>query len=73
MVHLTVLLSICFVVQTIGYLYLRKGVLRKTGNRDINELYRVVKKSAGYIVLGLVIQLIIIISQVVVYLLFVRL
>ena len=72
MVHLTVLLSICFVVQTLGYLRLRRGVLTRTGNRDINELEEVVKKSAGYIVLGLVIQIIVIISQVVVYFLFVR-
>lgn len=72
MIHLTVLLSICFLVQTLGYLRLRKSVIRKTSNCETGELERVVKKSTGYIALGLVIQLIIIISQIVVYFLFVR-
>jgi len=72
MVHLTVLLSICFVVQSIGCLRLRKGVLKKNGDRDTIELATVVRKSAGYIVLGLVIQLVVIISQIVVYFLFAR-
>jgi len=72
MVHLTVLLSICFVVQSVGYLRLRKGVLKKYGDRDTIELATVVRKSAGYIVLGLVIQFVVIISQIVVYFLFAR-
>ena len=72
MVHLTILLSICFIVQTLGYVLLKRKILSKTDNLDIGELKRVVKKSAGYIVLGLVIQLIVIISQIFVYLLFVR-
>ena len=72
MVHLTILLSICFIVQTLGYVLLKRNILSKTDNLDIGELKRVVRKSAGYIVLGLVIQLIVIVSQIFVYLLFVR-
>jgi len=72
MVHLTILLSISFIIQLIGYIHLRRDILNRTDNIDIVDLKKVVKKFSGYIVLGLVIQFIVIISQISVYFLFVR-
>lgn len=72
MLHLTILLTICFIVQTVGYFYLRNNIVKKTNTMDIEEIKRIAKKSANYIILGLVIQLIVIISQVIVYFLFVK-
>lgn len=72
MVHLTILLFLCFIVQTVGYINLRNKVIKKTDKFDIDEVKAVTKKSANYIMLGLIIQLIIIISQITVYFLFIK-
>jgi len=72
MVHLTILLSVSFIIQIIGYIHLRRDILSRSDNIDIVDLKKVVKKNSNYIVLGLVIQFIVIISQISVYFLFVR-
>jgi len=69
MVHLTILLIICFIVQTVGYFYLRKNLKLKNEEGQLNISS---KRGLSYILIGLIIQLIIICSQVVIYFLVAR-
>ena len=69
MVHLTVLLVICFIVQTVGYYYLRGYLEAKNKEDKISKSFR---RGLSYILIGLLIQLIIICSQIVIYFLVAR-
>lgn len=64
MIRLTILLLICFIIQIIGYYRLRKSAVKGMRADDSREIY---KRGMNYIAIGLVIQLIVIVSQIVVY------
>ena len=72
MTHVTILLSLSFFIQTVGYIGLRKFLHNKSMDINSSESRKDVKNKMNYIVIGLVIQLVVIIYQVTAYFLFVR-
>jgi len=71
MIQLTSLLLISFIIQIIGYFFIRNNFNKKAIVTE-GETFTFVKKGLNLILGGLFIQLIVIISQILIYFLFVK-